>query len=206
MSAVIRFEHSAITVDCSLMPLSKPNQMNCLTCQTNNPSGVKFCVECGTELSSVQTPSPVREKPVTTDQKANAPILYCASCGHPGSPTAAFCQACGKQMVPSTVMVSDVTLPSGLTQTVSVAAKKHPIPESTQSVELPQGRPFSQPEQSSNLPEIAFAVLALLLGGVLFAIAAWNHFRSVGLFLISITMTGISFVYLFKRFMKRTKL
>ncbi|HEY8869906.1 MAG TPA: zinc-ribbon domain-containing protein, partial [Candidatus Limnocylindrales bacterium] len=46
--------------------------MTCPNCGTENPTGTKFCKECGHELA-----------------------LTCSSCGKPLSPDAKFCGECG---------------------------------------------------------------------------------------------------------------
>jgi len=46
--------------------------MRCTNCQFENPSGAKFCQECGQRLA-----------------------LICSQCGHASSPTEKFCGACG---------------------------------------------------------------------------------------------------------------
>ncbi|MGE8454698.1 MAG: double zinc ribbon domain-containing protein [Pseudomonadales bacterium] len=46
--------------------------MRCTNCQFENPSGARFCEECGQRLAQI-----------------------CPQCGSASSPTAKFCRACG---------------------------------------------------------------------------------------------------------------
>ncbi len=49
--------------------------MKCLKCQTENPEGLKFCVECGKKLE-----------------------IICLKCGFNNSPTFKFCGECGNDL------------------------------------------------------------------------------------------------------------
>ncbi|MBI3361664.1 MAG: zinc-ribbon domain-containing protein, partial [Chloroflexi bacterium] len=51
--------------------------MKCPNCQTTNPDGAKFCLNCGNALS-----------------------LACPSCGTPYAPGAKFCHNCGHALAP----------------------------------------------------------------------------------------------------------
>jgi class 3 adenylate cyclase/tetratricopeptide (TPR) repeat protein len=46
--------------------------MRCAACGTENPTGAKFCTDCGAQLARA-----------------------CAGCGHPNAPTGRFCSECG---------------------------------------------------------------------------------------------------------------
>ena len=81
--------------------------MKCPKCQTDNPEGAKFCVECGTKLE-----------------------LICPSCGFSNSPSFKFCSECGHELsIPSKAPPKDLSfdeklgkiqryLPKGLTEKI----------------------------------------------------------------------------------------
>lgn len=73
--------------------------MKCNACQTDNPAGMKFCVECGSEmlaapsLSHASAQASRANKPSVTP--GNRAIVYCSSCGTSCASDARFCPACG---------------------------------------------------------------------------------------------------------------
>ena len=79
--------------------------MICATCGTTNPSGIRFCEECGTRLA-----------------------IACTSCGAPVSTGAKFCGTCGTATVVSTAS-GGASGPAGPAPSVTVVGSVAPVAE-----------------------------------------------------------------------------
>ena len=62
--------------------------MKCPKCQSENPEGAKFCVECGTKIE-----------------------IICPKCGFINSPSFKFCSECGQNLILKSEPISKILSP-----------------------------------------------------------------------------------------------
>lgn len=73
--------------------------MNCPSCRSVNPPGMKFCVSCGTEMSLSQSKLAESQAHQPTHHSCKQDgVVRCRQCGLAQDTDAAFCKKCGTSL------------------------------------------------------------------------------------------------------------
>jgi uncharacterized small protein (DUF1192 family)/RNA polymerase subunit RPABC4/transcription elongation factor Spt4 len=70
----------------------------CPSCGHANPTGTKFCQECGAKIETPAVPPPAAIPAPSADGANGAGGIVCSSCGHANPASTKFCQECGAKI------------------------------------------------------------------------------------------------------------